>query len=237
MSADGPLTVRWTSSSATRCGSSHAVNQDCFGDIGAAGLFVVADGVGGSADGEVASQAVVDLLDNVVPACEHLETRVQLAEDALNSVNAALWREGQGRAEPAVMATTVVALLLANRIAACLWAGDSRIYLYRDGHLYQLTRDHNLSEMFGTSGSLGGQLTRAIGSAETIVIDRVITDAQPGDVFLLCSDGITKVFDDVEIAHFLEGGGDDLAPRMVEAVAERGGTDDATAIAVFYDGP
>lgn len=234
MSSQAPSSVRWTSSAATRCGPHHAVNEDSYGDLEAAGLFVVADGVGGHSDGDVASGAVCGVLDEVVRPQDDIETRVLAVEEALRAINAVLWREARNRPQPTIIATTVATLLLVDNLAACVWAGDSRIYLYRDGHLYQLTRDHNLEVEFGTSGHAGGQLTRAVGSAAELDLERVVTEACSGDVFLLCSDGVTKVLDDVELAHFLENATDGLAPRLIGAVADRGGPDDATAIVVRY---
>ena len=231
-----PLLARWVSSAATRCGPIHAVNEDSYGDLGAAGLFVVADGVGGYTDGDMASSAVCGILDEIARPDTDIESRVHAVEDALQSINTALWRESQGRPQPTVIATTVAALLLADDLAACIWAGDSRIYLHRGDHLYRLTRDHNLEVEFGTTGHASGHLTRAIGSAADLELERIVTEAQPGDVFLICSDGVTKVVADDELAEFLSEPAETLAPRLIGTVIERGGTDDATAIVVRYDG-
>jgi serine/threonine protein phosphatase PrpC len=229
--AIGPQRRR-TVSAATRCGPHHASNQDSYGRMEAADLFVVADGVGGSTDGDLASAAVVGVLNEAVEPGQDLETRVQLAEDALRSVSAALSRAGRDRAAPTVIATTVVALLIDEGLAVCLWAGDSRLYLFRDGHLYRLTQDHTLENEFGTTGPARGRLTRAVGSSRALDLERIVTATRPGDVFLLCSDGITKVIDDDELARFLAEPAEGLAPRLIERVAVGAGGDDATAIVV-----
>ena len=133
-----------------------------------------------------------------------------------------------------MIASTAAALLLAEGYAVCLWAGDSRIYLCRAGRLYRLSRDHVVS--VGPQEHHGA-LTRAIGAGETLELERLVAPAQPGDTFLVCSDGVTKVVSEVDVARFLDGPVEGLAARIIAAVAERGGNDDATAIVVRYIGP
>lgn len=230
----GVLTVCWNSSAATRRGPKHAVNEDCFYRIDEAGLFVVADGVGGHTDGGLASRAVIEVLGCVIEADAGLEARVLACEHALHSVNGALWREAQQRSQPTMIASTVAALMLAKGLAVCLWAGDSRIYVYRAGHLYQLTRDHNVGAECGAASPQSGALTRAIGAAQQLELGRLVTPVEPGDTFLICSDGVTKVMRDIELAQFLDDPVDGLATRMIAAIVEREGNDDATAIVVRY---
>jgi serine/threonine protein phosphatase PrpC len=232
--AHAALRTPWSSTAATRCGPKHVINEDCFAEMGEAGVFVVADGVGGHTDGGLASRAIIETLSHVVEARASLDARVDASEQALHSVNDALWRESQGRADPTMIASTVAALILAPGYAVCLWAGDSRIYVYREGHLYRLTQDHSAD--FGVGGRHAGALTRAIGGAQELELDRLVTSAERGDTFLICSDGITKFVEDIELAHFLTDPLDGLATRLVAAVVNRGGSDDATAIVVRYTG-
>jgi serine/threonine protein phosphatase PrpC len=212
------------------------VNEDSFSEIEAAGLFAVADGVGGYTDGSLASRSVIAILDHVTREEADFETRVEMVEHALQSVNAALWREASQRVEGTVIASTIAVLMLRGSLAVCLWAGDSRIYVYRAGHLYQLTRDHNAAAEAGGAGQGGDALTRAVGAAAELELGRVVTPAEPGDTFLICSDGVPKVMRDIELAEFLDGPLDGLAMRIVAAVVENGGTDDTTAIIVRYQG-
>jgi serine/threonine protein phosphatase PrpC len=107
--------------------------------------------------------------------------------------------------------------------AVCLWAGDSRVYLHRHGAFYQLTRDH-------CSAGPRGALTRAFGASEQIDIDRIVIAAEIGDTLVLCSDGVTKVMADAELASFLEDPLDGLAMRVIAAVVDRGGDDDSTVV-------
>jgi serine/threonine protein phosphatase PrpC len=232
---DGPLalTPAWRSSAATRRGPRHAVNEDSFDQNDETGVFVVADGVGGHAEGDLASRAVIETLSHVVRLEGELDARAEAVEGGLRSVNAALWRRSRGRSDDKMIASTVAALLLADGYAVCLWAGDSRIYVCRAGHLYQLSRDHVVD--VGPEQHRGA-LTGAVGADEELELERLVTAAESGDTFLVCSDGVTKVVDDLEVARFLEGPVEGLAARIIAAVAERGGNDDATAIVVRYRG-
>ena len=217
--------ARWASSAATYRGPKHAVNEDSYCAIDEAGLFAVADGVGGHSDGEIASRAIVEVLVHIGESGGALEERARAAEDALHSVNAALWRESQRRGAD-IIASTVVAAVTSCEQAVCLWAGDSRVYLYREGALYQLTRDHSSAAL--RSGR--GDLTRALGADEQLELDRIVIAAEVGDTLLLCSDGVTKMMPDVELATFLADPLDGLATRLIAAVVDRGGEDDSTAV-------
>ena len=188
----------------------------------------------GHTDGGLASRAVIEILRHAISADPNLEVRVLALEQALQQVNGALWRESQQRAQPTMIASTVAALMLSKNYAVCLWAGDSRVYVHRAGHLYQLTQDHNVGSDSGLPSQDSGALTRAIGADESLELGRLVTPAQPGDTFLLCSDGVTKVLPDMELAHFLEDPLDGLAMRIIAAVVDRKGNDDATAIVVRY---
>jgi serine/threonine protein phosphatase PrpC len=234
MEGDELAGIGWRSCAATRRGPNHAVNEDSYSDIGEAGVYVVADGVGGHTDGGLASRAIVQILSEVAYSADTLDARVEIVEQALHSVNGALWRESQQRGDRVVIASTVAALMLAENYAVCLWAGDSRIYVSRAGHLYRLTRDHSEASATQSSSPHSEALTRAVGSAEHLHLDRLVTTAEPGDRFLVCSDGVTKVMSDNDLARYLEDPLDGLAARIIAAVVDRGGNDDATAIIVRY---
>src|SRR6202022_4627912 len=130
----------WTSASRSHPGRVRQVNEDACLDQSEHGLWAVADGMGGHTLGEFASGlAVQSLMD--LPATEDLEQRVNLALDRLQEVNRHLRAEALRRDVP-LIGTTIAALVAAGNLCTCLWAGDSRIYLYRAGRLRQLTRDH-----------------------------------------------------------------------------------------------
>ena len=146
------------------------------------------------------------------------------------------------------MGTTLVALLLENSHALVAHAGDSRCYLLRAGKLERVTQDHSLVDEQMRLGAMTAEeaersplrsvITRAIGTQPSITEDVAVIEPQPGDVFLLCSDGLTREVDDDDIARIL-GAGNDLdraAQALVDAANEAGGRDNVTALAVRIDG-
>jgi protein phosphatase len=145
-----------------------------------------------------------------------------------------------------VIGTTIAALLVAQRRFACVWAGDSRVYLYRDGRLRQLTRDHSQLEALrslhlGSSDATldrppSNVITRALGGDDSLELDAVGADLADGDVFLLCSDGLTNEVSEAAIVQALMPGSCRLAAEaLVEMALERGGHDNITAVVVRAD--
>ncbi len=141
------------------------------------------------------------------------------------------------------MGSTAVALYLSDRQFACLWAGDSRIYLLRDGALLQLTRDHTQVQEMVDRGLLSPAeakhhpmshvLSRAVGVEETLQLDAISDEAAPRDIFLLCSDGLTGLVSDGEIADTLSRLPVNAAcNRLLEMVLDRGAPDNVTIVAV-----
>src|SRR6185436_15808625 len=150
------------------------------------------------------------LPDGDAPAEERLADRVQEA-------NASIFELSQRNAELSGMGTTTTAAYLGEDEAAIAHVGDSRAYLFRDGGLEQLTDDHSLVEEFRRQGKLTEEeardhpqksiITRALGPEPAVPVDRQTVALRPGDVFLLCSDGLTSMIDDELIAHTMTGGG------------------------------
>jgi protein phosphatase len=142
-----------------------------------------------------------------------------------------------------VIGTTIAALLVAQGRFACVWAGDSRVYLYRDGRLLQLTRDHSQleavrSQHVGSSDDTldrpaSNVITRALGGDDSLELDAVGADVADGDVFLLCSDGLSNEVSEAAIVQALLPGNCRLAVEvLVETALERGGHDNITAVVV-----
>lgn len=218
-------------SAATRTGAARQVNEDSFAVMAEQALFAVADGIGGLVEGAVASRAIVEVLGRLVTPGAPLDVRVQEAEDALHQVNAALFAEGIGRRPPVHMGSTIAVLLLGETTGVCLWAGDSRAYLSRGSELHQLTHDHSLCAQ---SGGIHPRniITRAIGPSHEVEIDCCVVDILPGDVLLLCTDGVSNFLDDARLAQVLRGPMAGLAERIVAEAVARGSRDDVTAVAV-----
>jgi serine/threonine protein phosphatase PrpC len=221
-------------------GCRRKVNEDALLARQDLGLWAVADGVGGHAAGDVASALVVERLGQAMVGPE-VATRKQAARSAIEEANLALW--DMARAYRGTMGSTVVALAIADDGFCCLWAGDSRAYLLRDGTLRQLTRDHSLVQQLVDSGDLEPEaainhpnaniITRAVGSQAGVELDSMEGDIRAGDRFLLASDGLTRLLREDELAAAQDA--DDLellADRWVETALARGAPDNLTFIIV-----
>jgi serine/threonine protein phosphatase Stp1 len=221
-------------------GCRRKVNEDALLARQDLGLWAVADGVGGHAAGDVASRLVVERLGQAT-AGPDVATRKQAAKSAIHEANLALW--DMARASRGTMGSTVVALAIADDGYCCLWAGDSRAYLLRDGKLRQLTRDHSLVQQLVDSGDLEPEaainhpnaniITRAVGSAASVELDSMEGDIRAGDRFLLASDGLTRLLGEDELAAAQDAGDLELlADRWVECVLARGAPDNFTFVIV-----
>lgn len=209
---------------ALRCGPAHDNNEDAyFVDI-ERGVFSIADGMGGHRDGHVASRAVISMLDEALPHAASLECRIDKATHAIRRVNNTLFNQSMEHSDKDICGSTVITLLVDAGYACCLWAGDSRLYLFRDEYLYLVSEDHADS---------GGALTRAVGASSDLVLDRGLVEVRPGDIFLLCSDGLLKGMSENRLADMLSQSGSGLTDRMLAESVSGGSTDDITLIVVW----
>lgn len=226
--------------SRTHVGLKRKINEDSMLADTAGGLWVVADGMGGHEAGEVASAMVVDAL-RLVPHGPDIDDFVANAVDALHEVNAQLIGLAGSIDSERTIGTTVVGVALEDSQFRCFWAGDSRAYLMRDGALVRLSRDHSLVQDLVDAGMLqpdeaerhenANVITRAVGVREVVEIDIVSGEAMPGDLFLVASDGLTRVVADEEIALELQRGSlDQIADRLLETVLARGAPDNVSLI-------
>jgi serine/threonine-protein phosphatase Stp1 len=190
----------WRSAARTDTGKVRARNEDAFLALPEQGLWVVADGMGGHQNGALASRLIVEQLAE--PSAGDLPQRLDELRKRLHSLNRRLGQEltvTAAHPDP-VIGSTVVALLIEGDRAACVWAGDSRCYLWRGSRLYQLSRDHSLLQQLIDEQQLSpGEaarhpaahaLTRAIGASDELKLEILELDVLPGDAFLLCSDGL-----------------------------------------------
>lgn len=233
--------LHWTCAARTDVGLVRSRNEDAFLAQPQRGLWAVADGMGGHAYGDFASKTVVDALASL-PHEPTLITLVDSARARLTQVNETLRLEARTRQVP-VIGSTVVALLACGVEAACLWAGDSRIYLCRQGRLQQLTRDHSQREALKDSGAdmtmavaSPNMITRAVGAADAIDFDVATLAVRDGDLFLLCSDGLSTPVEEGQIAAALAPGDCIAAANELIALAlANGGRDNITAVVVRAD--
>jgi len=230
---------RFESWAVTHPGAVRSHNEDTFVDRPDLGLWAVADGAGGHDAGEVASGMLKQALEEI-PAglsASELLAQVRLRVEA---VHQALREEAERRGPRSIIASTLVVLLARDGHFACLWAGDARAYLLRDGVLAQVTRDHSLVQELVDAGAITPEeaeghpranvITRAVGAAEALELDKVSSRLAAGDRFLLCSDGLSKTLPDAELAVLLAGPGP--AERLVDEALARHATDNITVVAI-----
>ncbi|HEY2433464.1 MAG TPA: type VI secretion system-associated protein TagF [Vicinamibacterales bacterium] len=180
------------SAAATDVGRARTNNEDGFVERPEAGIWAVADGMGGHSHGEVASRMVCDALAEF-PLDGTFEEAVDNAMKRVQDVNDHLVRSSMHAALTERAGSTVVVLLVRGPKSAVLWAGDSRVYRWRGGTLEQLTRDHSLAELEGSNPLQSSVITRAVGMDTDLVLDVHRDSVLADDRFLLCSDGLTRV--------------------------------------------
>ena len=230
---------RWSSASRSHPGRVREVNEDACLDQPEQGLWAVADGMGGHTLGDFASGLAVQGLMDLPPA-EDLEQRISAALERLQGINYRLRDEALRREVP-LIGTTIAVLLAVGSLCSCLWAGDSRIYLYRAGRLRQLTRDHSHLEaarsrrISSSDDTLelprANFVTRALGAEDTLRIDRVTLELLDGDIFLLCTDGLSNEVGEGSIEQALLPGICSLAcDTLIELALERDARDNITAL-------
>jgi serine/threonine protein phosphatase Stp1 len=226
--------------SRTHIGHVRRHNEDRFVDRSDIGLWAIADGMGGSDGGDRAAQKLATLLEQVPPT---LSARDLLARvrDAIVSAHESLLAEAMGHGGETHFGSTIVALVAHQGFYMCLWAGDSRAYLLRKGRLHRLTTDHSLVQEMVAMGALAPEaaaghrraniITRAVGLGALIELDQRHGRIVAGDIFLLCSDGLTGLVRDSEIeaalrTDSLEGAAD----WLIATVLERGAHDNVSLV-------
>ncbi|SDE16977.1 PP2C family protein-serine/threonine phosphatase [Paraburkholderia lycopersici] len=238
--------LQWTSASRTDVGRVRALNEDACLDLPRAGLWAVADGMGGHTAGDLASAMIVRAL-GALAAPDSLTGFSGAARGALQTVNRQL-RDEAARRGVRMIGSTVAVLMARGREFGWLWAGDSRIYLYRDARLEALTTDHSYVAELQAQGHLSAEaarhhpsqhlITRAVGAADWLDLDEGRIVVRDGDLFLVCSDGLSNEVQAPEMAHALDDGDCQLATDMLVDMALRaGGRDNITAVVVRVDDP
>jgi len=195
-------------------GKVRLVNEDRLLARPEAGLWAVADGMGGHQAGDYAAQRLIDALATLAThqsAFSYLNATL----DAINAVNAMLFAESSTNPVRRGMGTTFVVLLAYDAHLACVWAGDSRAYRWRNGQLEQLTTDHSLVQELIDRGDIGTHerqlhpkahvITKAVGVFRELEVDKTFSMISPGDKFLICSDGLSNSVSDVVLAESLSG--------------------------------
>lgn len=239
-----PPTLGFTTTVRTHVGLRRKLNEDGHVARPEVGLWAVADGMGGHQAGDVASRMVVEALAAVRRQPSGFALLGAL-RDALTEVNGALLTRAAAMAKGkgAVIGSTVASLIVHEDHYACVWAGDSRAYLLRGGLMMRLTHDHSLIQELIDTGQLDEEearrrrisniITRAVGAADRLELEESHGDIKPGDLFLLCSDGLTGLVDDAEIRDILAVFDPEAAAdRLLALTLERGARDNVTLMLV-----
>ena len=229
------------SAASTHHGRVHSLNEDSLGMDATLGVWLVADGMGGHAAGEVASRVARDTLLAGMAAGHDLR-------DSTLAAHAAVVREASGNEAQKGMGTTSVALQIRDASCEMVWVGDSRGYLFRAGELKQLTRDHSFMQLLIDRQHLTPEqarthpkrnvVTQVLGYGDPVP-DSVQCPLLRGDVLLLCSDGLYDELTDEEIGQILRSEKDlqRCSDRLVSTACDKGGRDNVSTILVQYDGP
>lgn len=240
----------WIGIGRTDIGRVRAMNQDRFLAIDPLGFWAVADGMGGHAGGEVAAQAAMAAIRAHIEqvAAPGLDSPHDILSTLMTAAHQAV--RDRARLDPALkhMGTTLVAMLLTPQptaVAHIAHLGDSRAYLYRGHTLTPLTRDHTMIEKYLAHGILTPEtakthperhvLTKAVGISASATSDIATHPLHPDDLLLLCSDGLTKMLEDQDIALVMaQSGGDPIRAcnALIENSLARGGIDNVTVVVV-----
>ena len=223
--------LQFRSAAQSDVGRVRRANQDAYIERTEVGIWAVADGLGGLSEGDLASRMVCDAIAEVAPDSQ-LEVTLERARQRLSEVNEYLQAKGDQLGGGGRSASTVVALFASGTRVAALWAGDSRLYRWRGGMLERLTNDHSFdADVPGEVESTA--ITRAVGAERTIAFDVLELAALPGDRFLLCSDGLTRVLSDTHLSECLgRGAVRDAVATLVADTLEAGAPDNVTALIV-----
>lgn len=243
--------ARWLGIGRTDIGCVRSSNQDSYGVLNDQGVWFVADGMGGHAGGDIAAQTAVSVAiretkERAVLLREHPEQASTILTEILAQANQAIHEKVRRDPRLKGMGTTIIALTILpspTPVAHVAHLGDSRAYLYRDGSLTQLTRDHTLVEQLVKHGLLNVEsartyperhvLTKALGMESSVTPELTSCSLCPDDLLLLCTDGLNKMLEDSAIAMILaecHSDPDRASYDLITQAVARGGEDNVTVI-------
>jgi serine/threonine protein phosphatase PrpC len=234
-------------------GRRRQMNEDAFLCDDALGLWVVADGMGGHAAGEVASQEAVDTIYGMVKRGKSrltdapeddvaLRAAVRLLEGSVQAATYMVYAMSELDASKSGMGTTISAMMLMGTYVITAQVGDSRVYLVRNGVAQQLTEDHTLINWQLKQGIITEEeaktsrhknvITRAVGNRDYVQVDTRAVELAAGDRYLLCSDGLHGYLRNEEIPSITDPGGEVAVASFIDLANRRGGKDNITAVVV-----
>jgi PPM family protein phosphatase len=228
----------------TTIGSCREVNEDALGAFPQDHVFVVVDGCGGASSGETAAELTVACFAHLHPAGDLGPTELDPLASAVLTANANVFRAGQTKAESRGHGATLCAVRVSASAVSIVHVGDCRVGRLRDGHLAWLTEDHSLVAELRKTGAPPEEIvragrdhptviTRAVGGTEDMAVDLTYHPAVPGDLYLLCTDGLTRQVAHTRISALLGAGAPSLRERctaLLDASESAGGRDNATVL-------
>lgn len=235
----------WTSASRTDVGNERQVNEDSCLELPGRGLWMVADGMGGHAAGDIASQMLVTKLRGI-DSHDKLSEFVDDVEDRVLDANLRLHDMSLEGEDAKVMGTTLAALLAFEKHVVSMWVGDSRVYRLREGELLkQVTTDHSEVEEMIAQGVLSkaealdhpsaNVVTRAVGGLKSVYVDLELDELEDKDRYLICSDGLFKDLSEEEIEELMgQGSCSDACHALIDTVLEREAADNVTVVIVDF---
>ena len=241
--------MHFTCAARTDVGIVRSGNEDNYLMLSDRGIFIVADGMGGHAAGEVASEMAVRITAHGIGSLRGLsdEQAGARVSSAIRSANEAIFERTLSEHDKRGMGTTATVLVLLPRRYLIGQVGDSRAYLLRNGQFLQLTKDHSYVQEQVDAGLLtpdqarvhpySNVITRCVGASGDVVPDIYFGSLEQGDVILLASDGLTGMLEDAHLTRILtsDGGPQHWVDRMITEANRRGGLDNITAIVIRID--
>lgn len=254
-------TLSFRSASLSDIGKKRLQNQDSVLSDSHHGIFVVADGMGGHSGGEVASKLAVDVVIKAIShrlsqehSSKNFQARASLLE-AIEGANFAIYEESRRNPNLSGMGTTVVSAFVRDNKLYVGHVGDSRLYLFKDGQIWQITRDHSLVQEKLRAGMISREqakadkmknvITRSVGYESTVLVDIYEMDLFSGDFLLLCSDGLSGPLSDLELIQNIQELYLNIAPNLrsdellkellknlIKLANNKGGDDNISALAI-----
>jgi len=236
--------LHYRSAARTHVGAVRERNEDAVLDRPEIGLWAVADGAGGHQRGDYASGRIIAALSEVAPP----PSAASLIEDVrtrLGCVNQELRVKAADIGPGAMICSTVIVVLIADARSCCLWAGDSRCYLLRAGGLQQISHDHSYVQDLVDRGEIGPEaaadhplanvVTNLLGAGDGLALEERWEQLVPGDIVLLCSDGLCRALPDPDIAAILRDHPvEAAADRLIESAVSRSAKDNVSVVVIAY---
>lgn len=232
----------------THKGNVRKLNEDAvyIPEDGIGFFAILADGMGGHNAGDVASSLVVNTVKAFLSDIDPASVNQDNVRDALCHANTLIWNESCANANRNGMGSTATVAVFADNRAYIGQVGDSRAYLYRDGVVSQITKDHSYVQLLIDRGFITKDdaarhpqkniITRAVGTESDVEVDTFVVELKENDIILLCSDGLNNAVSDDEIAKLLSADLSLASENLIQAALDNGGTDNISVIIALFDG-